>query len=87
MNRGEISSGKGKRSVINENEELIASSDEEKITPKNNKKVLKAWVMVDIPFNVIETPFVLDLFKDLNPAYSPPSQTTLSDCLITEETV
>ncbi|PKK63353.1 hypothetical protein RhiirC2_855058 [Rhizophagus irregularis] len=42
--------------------------------------------MAGIPFNVIETPFVLDLFKDLNPGYSPPSQTTLSDRLITEET-
>ncbi|PKY23557.1 hypothetical protein RhiirB3_526591 [Rhizophagus irregularis] len=42
--------------------------------------------MAGIPFNVIETPFVLDLFKDLNPGYSPPSQTTLSDRFITEET-
>ncbi|POG62542.1 hypothetical protein GLOIN_2v1695336 [Rhizophagus irregularis DAOM 181602=DAOM 197198] len=41
--------------------------------------------MAGIPFNVIENPFVLDLFKDLNPGYSPPSRTTLSDLLITEE--
>ena len=50
-----------------------------------DKKILKAWVMAGIPFNVIENPFVLDLFKDLNPGYSPPSRTTLSDRLITEE--
>ncbi|GET58012.1 ribonuclease H-like domain-containing protein [Rhizophagus irregularis DAOM 181602=DAOM 197198] len=41
--------------------------------------------MAGIPFNVIENPFVLDLFKDLNPGYSPPSRTTLSNHLITEE--
>ncbi|GBC36080.2 ribonuclease H-like domain-containing protein [Rhizophagus irregularis DAOM 181602=DAOM 197198] len=41
--------------------------------------------MAGIPFNVIENPFVIDLFKDLNPGYSPPSRTTLSDRLVTEE--
>ncbi|CAB4494195.1 unnamed protein product [Rhizophagus irregularis] len=33
MNCGESSSGKGKRPVINENEELIVSSGEENTTP------------------------------------------------------
>jgi hypothetical protein len=41
--------------------------------------------MAGIPFNVIENPFVLDLFKDLRPGYSPPSRTTLSDRLLDEE--
>jgi hypothetical protein len=41
--------------------------------------------MAGIPFNMIENPFVIDLFKDLNPGYSPPSQTTLSNRLVTEE--
>jgi hypothetical protein len=41
--------------------------------------------MAGIPFNMIENPFVIDLFKDLNPGYSPPSQTTLPDRLVTEE--
>ena len=50
-----------------------------------DKKILKAWVMAGIPFNVIENPFVLDLFKDLRPSYSPPSRTTLSNRLIDEE--
>ncbi|CAG8713133.1 2642_t:CDS:2 [Rhizophagus irregularis] len=130
MIRGEISSGEGKRPIINENEELIASSDEEKITPKNNKKVKlsnqkiqnlsqksgnimkkltdKQLILKSLSFsrppNSIQTQitdhyksdqslpkFVVDrlekdLFKDLNPGYSPPSQTTLSDRLITEET-
>ncbi|CAG8755942.1 ribonuclease H-like domain-containing protein [Rhizophagus irregularis DAOM 181602=DAOM 197198] len=55
------------------------------VVDRLDKKILKAWVMAGIPFNVIENPFVLDLFKDLNPGYSPPSRTTLSDRLITEE--
>lgn len=33
--------------------------------------LLKAWVMAGIPFEVIENPFILDLFKNLNPAYVP----------------
>jgi hypothetical protein len=41
--------------------------------------------MAGIPFNVIENPFVIDLFKDLNPGYSLPLRTTLSDRLVTKE--
>ncbi|GBC23318.2 ribonuclease H-like domain-containing protein [Rhizophagus irregularis DAOM 181602=DAOM 197198] len=44
-----------------------------------------AWVMAGIPFEVVENPFVLDLFKNLNPAYIPPSRTTLSGRLLNEE--
>ncbi|GES99151.1 ribonuclease H-like domain-containing protein [Rhizophagus clarus] len=55
------------------------------VVDRLDKKVLKAWIMAGISFNVIENPFVIDLFKDLNPGYSPPSRTTLSDCLVTEE--
>jgi hypothetical protein len=38
-----------------------------------DKKVLKAWAIAGISFNVIENPSVIDLFKDLNPGYSLPS--------------
>ncbi|GET00860.1 ribonuclease H-like domain-containing protein [Rhizophagus clarus] len=55
------------------------------VVDRFDKKVLKAWIMAGIPFNVIKNPFVIDLFKDLNPGYSPPSRTTLSDHLVTEE--
>ncbi|CAB4392255.1 unnamed protein product [Rhizophagus irregularis] len=55
------------------------------VVDRLDKKVLKAWIMAGIPFNVIENPFVIDLFKDLNPGYSLPSRTTLSDRLVTEE--
>jgi len=55
------------------------------VVDRLDKKILKAWVMAGIPFNVIENPFVLDLFKDLRPGYSPPSRTTLSERLIDEK--
>jgi hypothetical protein len=41
--------------------------------------------MAGIPFNVIENPFVLDLFKELRPDYFPLSRTTLSERFIDEE--
>ena len=41
--------------------------------------------MGGIPFEVIENPFVVDLFKELNPAYVPPSRTILSERLLDEE--
>ncbi|PKY43284.1 hypothetical protein RhiirA4_457242 [Rhizophagus irregularis] len=34
--------------------------------------------VVGIPFKVVKNPFVLNLFKNLNLAYIPPFQTTLS---------
>ncbi|RIA82704.1 hypothetical protein C1645_834962 [Glomus cerebriforme] len=47
--------------------------------------LLKTWVMDDIPFEVIENPFVVNLFKELNPAYVSTSRTTLSGRLLDEE--
>jgi len=41
--------------------------------------------MAGIPFKVIENPFIVDLFKDLNPGYIPPSHITLSDRLLRDE--
>ncbi|CAB5381551.1 unnamed protein product [Rhizophagus irregularis] len=43
------------------------------ISSRIDCSLLKAWVMAGIPFEVIENPFILDLFKILNPAYIPPS--------------
>lgn len=55
------------------------------IVDQLDKKILKAWVMAGIPFNIIKNPFILDLFKDLKPGYSLPSRTTLSKRLLNEE--
>ena len=41
--------------------------------------------MAGIPFDVIDNPFIQDIFKEFNPAYNPPSRTTLSDWLLDEE--
>lgn len=50
-----------------------------------DQSLLKAWVMAGIPFEVIENPFIVDLFKDLNPGYVLPSRFTLSGQLLDKE--
>ena len=55
------------------------------VNDRIDRSLLKAWVMAGIPFKVIENPFIVDLFKDLNPGYIPPSRTTLSDRLLRDE--
>jgi len=55
------------------------------ISSRIDCSLLKAWVMAGIPFEVIGNPFILDLFKNLNPAYVPPSRTTLSGRCLNEE--
>lgn len=52
-----------------------------------DRSLLKAWIMAGIPFKVIENPFILDLFKILNPGYVPPCRNTLSGRLLNEEVV
>ena len=41
--------------------------------------------MVGLPFGIIENPFVINLFKELNPSYNLLSRTTLSGCILNEE--
>ena len=41
--------------------------------------------MSGIPFKVIENPFIIDLFKELNPGYIPLSRTTLSERFLDQE--
>ena len=41
--------------------------------------------MAGIPFEVIDNPFIRDLFQELNPRYTPPSRTTLSGRLLDQE--
>jgi len=55
------------------------------VNDRIDRSLLKAWVMAGIPFKVIENPFIVDLLKDLNPGYVPPSRTTLSDRLLNDE--
>ena len=55
------------------------------IVERINRSLLKAWVMSEIPFKVIENPFIIDLFKELNPEYISPSRTTLSERFLDQE--
>ena len=55
------------------------------VTERIDCSLLKAWVMAGIPFEVIENPFIIDLFKHLNPGYVLPSRTTLSGRLLDQE--
>ena len=50
-----------------------------------DQKIIKAWIMAGVPFDVINNPFIRDIFKEFNPAYNPPSRTTLSNRLLNEE--
>jgi hypothetical protein len=54
-------------------------------TQRLDCSLLKAWVIAGIPWEIIDNPFIRDLFKDLNPGYIPPSRTTLSGRLLDEE--
>ena len=60
------------------NDELLPLAEQNSL----DQAVLKAWVTAGIPFSVIENPFVIDLFMRLNPAYIPPSRSTLSDHIL-----
>ena len=55
------------------------------INNRIDQSLLKAWIMGGIPFEVVENPFIVDLFKELNPAYVLPSRITLSEKLLNEE--
>ncbi|CAG8833607.1 17784_t:CDS:2, partial [Gigaspora margarita] len=48
-----------------------------------DQSLLKAWVIAGIPFEVIEYPFIKDLFKKLK--YDPPSHSILSGRLLEVE--
>jgi hypothetical protein len=58
--------------------------------PKGRKKiidhaVLRAFVMCGIPFSAIENPFFIELLKQLNAPYNPPSSETLSGTFLDVE--
>ncbi|CAG8814060.1 36292_t:CDS:2, partial [Gigaspora margarita] len=55
------------------------------IVDQLDQKILKGWIMAGIPFDVIENPFIQDMFKVLQSVYNPPSRLILSDRLLDEE--
>lgn len=50
-----------------------------------DQKIIKAWIMAGIPFDVIDNPFIRDMFQEFQPAYNPPSRMTLSNRLLDKE--
>ncbi|RHZ76909.1 hypothetical protein Glove_187g165 [Diversispora epigaea] len=52
-----------------------------------DQAILKAWVCCRFPFQTIENPFIIDLFRIAIPGYNLPSRTTLSDKLLDQETL
>ena len=50
-----------------------------------DKTLIKAFVCCDLPWHLIEHPFIFELFKQLRPNYNPPNQRTLTDTLLMEE--
>ncbi|CAG8796077.1 32142_t:CDS:2 [Gigaspora margarita] len=55
------------------------------VSTKYDKILLRAWVMANILFEVIENPYIKNLFKSINPAYNLLLQTILSGWLLDEE--
>jgi hypothetical protein len=45
------------------------------INNRIDQSLLKVRVVCGIPFEVIENPFIVDLFRELNPAYVSPLRT------------
>ena len=52
-----------------------------------DRSMLKAFVMCGIPFRVIENPYFINLFKNLQSNYNLPSRDRLSTNLLSEECV
>ena len=50
-----------------------------------DRAVLKGWICAGIPFETIDNPFIIDMFKSLNIGYKPPSRFTLSERILDEE--
>ncbi|GES85567.1 ribonuclease H-like domain-containing protein [Rhizophagus clarus] len=51
-----------------------------------HRSIMKAFVMCNIPFSIIENPWFIDLIKTLQPGYDPPSRQVLSGTLLESET-
>lgn len=63
-----------------ENSDLIKERKE-----SIDKALVKTFVCCGLPWRLIEHPFMIELFKQLRPNYSPPDRRTLTDTLLTEE--
>ena len=74
-----------KRKIDNENAEQSRITDfyeSSKLSQERiheiNRACVKAFVICDIPWYVIENPFFIEFLKTLRSRYTPPSKETLS---------
>lgn len=51
-----------------------------------NKALTRFFTCCGIPFWVVESPFFIDLLKNLNAGYMPPDRRTLSNLWVDQET-
>ncbi|RHZ76488.1 hypothetical protein Glove_197g112 [Diversispora epigaea] len=56
-------------------------------TNELDQAILKAWVCCRFPFQTIENPFIINLFRIVIPGYNLPSRLTLFDKLLEQETL
>lgn len=78
--------------IINENLMEIESDDgSEELSEERvaliDRSILKAFVMCAIPFRIIENPYFINVLKNLQPNYSPPSRERLTTNLLSEESI
>ena len=84
-----------KRDGLDNTEEIEIADNERdknnKLLPEQvaliDRSVLKAFVMCGIPFRVIENPYYVNMLKNLQPNYNPPSRERLSNNLLSEECI
>ncbi|PKK56735.1 hypothetical protein RhiirC2_643843, partial [Rhizophagus irregularis] len=50
-----------------------------------DKALIKAFVCCGLPWHLIDHPFMIELFKQLRPNYTPPDRKTLTNSLLIEE--
>ncbi|CAG8747982.1 3430_t:CDS:2 [Cetraspora pellucida] len=67
--------------LITSRTSILTEERKEKI----NKALIRTFIMCGIPFKVIDSPFMIELLKELRPAYSPSSRKILSGNLLDQE--
>ena len=50
-----------------------------------NKALIRFFICCGVSFRVVESPFFIDLLKEINSAYDPPSRDILMNRLIEDE--
>ena len=78
--------------IINEDQIEIESDDKnEELSEERvaliDRSILRAFVMCATPFRVIENPYFINVLKNLQPNYKPPSREHLSTDLLSEESI